>query len=103
MDGVADNIAGAAQGAPKEFKMPSLEDFQKFVDKMDVNDEEKAELLKAFTGSKDKIFTPGFDPAEAARQAMRKTMFQAGGFSGPSYFYFFITVAILVALLGKTE
>lgn len=94
-------VPNPADGAPKEFKMPSLEDFQKFIDKMEVSDEEKEELVKAFTGNKDKIFHPGFDPAEAARQAMRKTMFQAGGFSGPNYLYFFVTVILLATLLGK--
>lgn len=105
MDGLADNVAGGAAGPgmPKEFKMPTLEDFQKFIDKMEVSDEEKKELLKAFTGSKDKVFSPDFDPAEAARQAMRRTFFQAGGFSGPSYLYFFATVAILVAIIGKDK
>ena len=82
--------------------MPTLEDFQKFVDKMEVSEEEKAELMKAFTGNKDKVFAGDMNTAaEAARQAMKRTMFQAGGFSGPNYLYFFITVAILAALLGK--
>lgn len=100
MEGAADTVAGAGPGG---FKMPSMEDFQKFIDKMEVSEEEKAELMKAFTGSSDKIFAPGsdFDPAEAARQAMRRTMFQAGGFSGPNYLYFFITIGLMVAVLGK--
>lgn len=98
MDKVAENLAG---GAPKEFKMPSMEDFQKFIDKMEVSEEEKADLLKAFAGNKDKIFTPEFDPTQAAREAMKRSFFQAGGFSGPNYLYFFITIVILVALLGK--
>lgn len=100
MEGAAENVAaGAGPGA--SFKMPSMEDFQDFIDKMEVSDEEKAELMKAFTGSKDN-FAAGFDPAEAARQAMRRTFFQAGGFSGPNYLYFFLTISIIVALLGKT-
>lgn len=105
MDGAAENIAPGAGASPQEFKMPSLEDFQKFIDKMEVSDEEKAELLKAFAGNKDRVFAPGagMDPAEVARQAMRRTFFQAGGFSGPNYLYFFITVAVIMALLGKKK
>lgn len=86
--------------------MPSLDDFKKFIDKMEIDDAEKEELLKAFTNNKDNIIAPlgggaGFDPKAAARKAMASTLFSPGGFSGPSYIYFLIMVAIILVVLGK--
>lgn len=77
-----------------QFKTPSLEEFKVFLDKMNIPEDDREEYYESFMANKDLLFSP---------DQLAKKLFPGGGPPQPNYLYFFVTIAVLILILGKRD